>query len=226
MSAKQDKVYPRNAAALDQQYNFGKSFQEVMGVAINAQDTAKTAQKTANQAKEAYEGLDQEQIFKLLTNNEEDQGVYRGENGKVYINADFIKSGIIAAALIDVKNLIAEKLSSVFGKSELHIDGAALRFLSDGKETANIYNYTEENGTQPLFELQKHDNKENTLNVCELYADCLRFLFFDNDAEIYQTVFELDFSTGKPILKLLSDGDGKELFWKENYDNTYSLAGM
>ena len=45
------------------------------------------------------DNLSQEQIFNILTNNGQVQGVYL-EQGKIYINASYIKSGTISADLI------------------------------------------------------------------------------------------------------------------------------
>jgi hypothetical protein len=63
-----------------------------MGVATDARDRAA-------EAKKAYEGLTHEEIFNRLTNNGTWEGLYE-ENGHVYINASYIKSGEFLADLI------------------------------------------------------------------------------------------------------------------------------
>ena len=96
--SKQDGYASRTAADLERKYNFGKTFAEVYGL-------AEDAQKAADEAKEAIDNLDQEAIFNLLTNFGKAQGVYRGADGNVYINASYIKSGKLAADYIDATNL-------------------------------------------------------------------------------------------------------------------------
>lgn len=62
------------------------------------------ATKALNEAKayvqevvgELNETLDQEEVFNRLTNGGQDQGIYL-ENGKIYINAEYIVTGIIAS---------------------------------------------------------------------------------------------------------------------------------
>lgn len=87
MSAKMDGVFTRSAAQLKDEINFGKRFAEVFGIATDARDTAK-------EAKEAVEILDgdltSEEIYNRLTNNGESQGLFRDENGNLYVNGEYI----------------------------------------------------------------------------------------------------------------------------------------
>jgi len=126
MISKQDGVAPRTAADIERKYNFGKSFAEVMGYATDAKEAAEAAEEAAEKAVKAYEGLDQEQIFNLLTNNGEAQGVYRGEDGQIYINANYLKSGKIDASVIEVINLIAEKLHCADGDFVIDIENGKI----------------------------------------------------------------------------------------------------
>lgn len=96
MSAKQDRTYPRTASDIERKYNFGKSFAEVLGIATDAQDKASKAIETV---KTLDEELTPDEIFDRLTNGSNDQGIYR-ENGKIYVNANFIKTGFISSDLI------------------------------------------------------------------------------------------------------------------------------
>ena len=59
--SKQDGYASRTAADLERKYNFGQTFGEVYGLIADAQ-------RTAEEAKSEFEGLDQEAIFNLLTN--------------------------------------------------------------------------------------------------------------------------------------------------------------
>lgn len=98
LSNKQDRQGARTPADLERRYNFGQTFAEVFNLISDAQTAAEEAQK-------AVESLDQEQIFNLLTDNGRLQGVYRGDDGDVYINASYIKAGKLAAEFIDADNL-------------------------------------------------------------------------------------------------------------------------
>lgn len=94
MSEKQDRQGVRTAAQLEQKWKFGESFAEVMGIATDARKAAEEAQALIEA------GMTQEQIFNILTNNGQSQGLYRGEDGELYINASYIKSGSLIADLI------------------------------------------------------------------------------------------------------------------------------
>ena len=96
--SKQDGSSPRTAVDLERKYNFGKSFAEVYGLVSDAQ-------KAAQEAQNAFDGLNQAQIFNLLTNYGKAQGIYRDDNGDVYVNASYIKSGKLAAEYIDATDL-------------------------------------------------------------------------------------------------------------------------
>lgn len=104
ITSKQDRARARTPADIEQKYNFGKTFADVFGLISDAQ-------KTADEAKEAIDNLDHEQIFNLLTDNGRIQGVYRGDDGNVYINATYIKSGKLAAEFIDAENLSVKSVN-------------------------------------------------------------------------------------------------------------------
>ena len=101
--SKQDRQGARTVPDLERKYNFGKTFADILGVASDAQDAADRANDAADRAQNAVNNLndelDQEEIFNRLTNNSADQGIYR-ENGKIYVNASFIKTGFISSDLI------------------------------------------------------------------------------------------------------------------------------
>jgi hypothetical protein len=69
-----------------------------MGVATDARNLAW-------EAKNLYDGMSQEEIFNLLTNNGEWQGIYEAD-GKIYFNAEYINAGKLAAEHIDVSGLV------------------------------------------------------------------------------------------------------------------------
>lgn len=96
MSAKQDRQGARTVTDLERRYNFGEQFAKILGIATDAQDSA---QQAAEAVKNFNENLTPDQIFYLLTGGGADQGVYR-ENGKIFLNANYIKTGFISSDLI------------------------------------------------------------------------------------------------------------------------------
>lgn len=97
--SKQDGAFTRTAADLERKYNFGQSFAEVFGL-------ARDAQQIAIEATKELESLTPEEIFNRLTNYGEVQGIYRGDDGDIYINANYIKSGTISADRINLTGAI------------------------------------------------------------------------------------------------------------------------
>ena len=96
--SKQDGYSPRSAVDLERKYNFGKSFAEVYGLISEAQ-------RAAQEAQSAFDGLAQDEIFNLLTDFGKSQGIYRDDKGNVYINASYIKAGKLASDYIDTDDL-------------------------------------------------------------------------------------------------------------------------
>ena len=128
--SKQDRVYSRTATDLERKYNFGTKFAEILGVASDARTAADEARDAADRANEAVDNLDneltQEEIFNRLTNNSTDQGIYR-ENGKIYVNASFIKTGFISSDLIKagvIRSLDykSEEISRIYPSTALFPD--------------------------------------------------------------------------------------------------------
>ncbi len=87
MSAKMDGVHTRTPQQLEQKLNFGKSFAEVMGIATDARDAAEEAKKATENLDD---NLTSEEIYNRLTNNGQLQGLYRDDDGNLYVNAEYI----------------------------------------------------------------------------------------------------------------------------------------
>lgn len=122
--SKQDRQGVRTPAHVEQKYNLGdlgKNFSEIMGI-------AQEARKTAQEALESNPAnLTSEEIFNLLTNNGANQGLYRGEDGELYINASYIKSGELLTDLLK-SGIIKSKDGTVkldLNSNEMTIDGGA-----------------------------------------------------------------------------------------------------
>lgn len=148
--SKQDKQGARTLSDLERKYQFGKTFAEVIGVATDAQRAATTAAS-------GIDGLDQKlnqaEIFNRLTNNGQAQGIFRGDDGEIYINASYLVTGVIKSpdgksVVIDLENGTAA-LTGTFTSAveldngEVHhatMDSGFLT-MSDGESTA-IYGST------------------------------------------------------------------------------------
>ena len=102
MSAKQDRHGVRTVTDLERKYNFGQSFAEVYGL---VSDVQKVAEDVKGAVDELDASLDSEEIFNRLTGYGTQQGIYRGDDGNIYVNASYIKGGTISADLIDADNL-------------------------------------------------------------------------------------------------------------------------
>lgn len=89
MSDKQDRTGARTAADIERKFGFNKSFAEVMGIANDARTEAEKASKAVVKLDEK---LDAEEVFNRLTENGKLQGLFKDENGEVYINARYIKA--------------------------------------------------------------------------------------------------------------------------------------
>lgn len=82
--SKQDRQGVRTASELEQKHNFGKRFAEIMGVATGAQKNADELEEMLGKT------LTPEEIFNILTDNGKTHGLFRGEDGELYINAQYI----------------------------------------------------------------------------------------------------------------------------------------
>lgn len=170
--SKQDRTYARTAVDLERKYNFGKTFAEVLGIATDAQEAAK-------EVKETIENLDQDEIFKLLTNNGKSQGVYRDENGDIYINASYIVSGILKSAdgntyfdldkgeIVAINKYVDDTETSLhstgfyqkWGGNKLIVIAGDIGFSFDGTEVFGLE--PAENG--PILSLPPYEDTEATI---------------------------------------------------------------
>ena len=79
--------------------------------------------------------LTQEQIFNILTNNGQTQGIYL-QNGKVYINGSYIKSDSITASKLSITDLyaIGAKLGGwTVNSTYLQSSNGAIKLYASGK---------------------------------------------------------------------------------------------
>lgn len=147
--SKQDKVYARTPSDLERKYNFGKTFGEVYGLISDAQKAVETATNAVNDIDKKF---DSEEIFNRLTNNGAVQGIYRGEDDEIYINASYIKGGMISAKYIDTGNLQvdAANITGLLAADRIKLGGNMTLYQSlDSYASAGTIGYTTLTGTAP-----------------------------------------------------------------------------
>lgn len=93
-SDKMDRQGARTPEQLREQYNWGQKFAEAFGLAGAAASAASAAQQAV---KKLEEDLTPEEIFNILTNNGQAQGLYRDDDGNIYFNATYMVLGILAS---------------------------------------------------------------------------------------------------------------------------------
>ena len=164
MSTKQDRTYTRTASDLERKLGVKEKFAQVMGIAENAQ-------RKAEEAEGKYENLDQETVFNLLTNNGQLEGIYRGDDGEIYINASYIASGII---------------SSKDGKLQINLQGGSMPIFNTGISTNGLKVRGDSVGAKDVFTLDA-----TTLDVSGTKLDTFRFLVQDVDGNLVGSMNEL-----------------------------------
>lgn len=145
------------------------------------------------------------------------------------LSANLIKTGTLDASLLNVINLLAEKLRSVSEQSSLDIDGASMTLSHNGRKTFETYNY--EDGTARLYFYDKNGN------LCINFGD--GFLGMGKNAgslpDVYIASRRPSAGSILQIDEIASNDDdnapqfkflGKQVFWEDNGDGTYSLIGQ
>lgn len=107
--SKQDRQGVRTPADVERKYNFGQSFSEVFSIANDARTAASDAMDAVNQLDAS---MDHDTIFNLLTKNGELEGIYRGEDGEIYINASYLQTGSLNADLIKSGSINADLIKT------------------------------------------------------------------------------------------------------------------
>lgn len=155
-AAETDAINAATAAAATDATNKANAAKSAAISAAQTDATAKAndALSTAKAYTDALNvSLAQAEIFNRLTNNGTLPGLFM-QDGQLFINASYLKTGTVAASLIDVANLVVQYLTSTAGDSTLNITGAVLSFLYGGRKTAWL---TNEYSGQPIFYMQDVD---------------------------------------------------------------------
>lgn len=215
--SKQDRQGARTPADLERKLAVEKRFGEAMEAAENA---SKKVDKLDN-------SMNQTEIFNRLTNNGKAQGIYRDEDGNIFINASYLATGVLRSRngtsfYLDLEkgilkgeftefSIAGKTIDDVVGasqkKTQKYADQAAKNAVNKQSQT-DVYNKLTNNGqAEGIF----YQNGQLYINASFLTAGILKSLD--------STTFYLDLVEG--ILKIL----GKTVSWKENEDGTYTLVG-
>lgn len=121
--SKQDRQGVRTATDLERKYGFGQSFAEVFDLANDAKNTAEEAKNAANNLDNS---LTAEEIFLRLTGGGTEHGIYRGSDGNIYINANYIMSGTLKGEnlKVDAATIYGKLLASQADISDLNVNAA------------------------------------------------------------------------------------------------------
>lgn len=248
--SKQDRQGPRTPAALEQKYQFGKSFAEMFGLVTDAQNAAE-------QAKETVAGLTQQEIFNRLTNYGEDQGLYL-QDGKIYFNAQYIMSRTFTAQAEVFLEPGLEEFETILN----HINGretipsakiALYDFTNDGlvnladalaclQAMSRTRSLAEWSGAVKSTVTVTIDagTKAMTVTGTNMWGREIEYFFGAEGAcvgTLYGNVavmgklsvggavtFEGNGSEAK--MSIGFDGTPKSISWKDNGDGTYTLIGQ
>lgn len=215
--SKQDRQGVRTPSDLERKYNFEKRF-----------DSAMEAASEASQKVDKFdEAMNQTEIFNRLTNHGKAQGLFRDEEGNLFINASYLTTGILKSLdgktfyLDLVKGILrgqfeefsisgrtVEQIASdASNKAQQYADKAAQNAVNSQTQT-DVFNKLTNNGTaEGIY----YRNGQLYINASYLAAGILKTLD--------SSTFYLDLT--KNTLKIL----GKTVSWQENNDGTYTLVG-
>jgi phage minor structural protein len=164
------------------------------------------SEKAKQEALRAVNSQTSEDIFNRLTDYGRIQGIYI-EDGKWYINAEVVK----------VINLIAEKLYSASGASELFVSGAELEMRYNGTQTFSVYN---EFCGLPILYMFDTD-PEGEYNSCELTPHGLKM-----GGDSLNPTFEISVLGGKVGFRIENEEYSKNLSWQYSEElGKYVLCG-
>lgn len=167
--------------------------------------------------------MTQQNIFNKLTGGGANQGIYL-ENGRIYVNASYIKSGTISADLIDTSNIIAGQVNSTNGSYWCKIVNGR---MSGG------YDYSSENGYLDLTSNTYMNDKPLYPVVLRAYYNMV--LWATNDIRLFSEtgsvlIYRSTVAAGwKHILGTVDGLDGKRyidyMYLASNFIGLYDASG-
>ena len=150
-----------------------------------------------------------------------DDAIYLN-NGRLAITATAILTGVLDAALVTVKNLIADHVKSIDGDSMIEISGSEMHMYASGMETLSLFNFGKGDDANARMYMEEYYNG-NHIGTCELGA--CNFHLGAKGAAVRPFDIDIDRNDGKPYLRLNNEDYAKALDWKSNGDGTYTLIG-
>ena len=197
--SKQDRQGVRRAADLEQKYRFGKAFSEVRVASTSAKEAAERAESAAEKAMSSVNDMDQEDIFNLLTNNGEVQGIYM-KDGKLYINLEYADTGYLAADKISLRDLFSVYFST---GNEVRLGGYIGGALGskDGVPTDGI---AVMNASKTCYAIVTDAGVRLQAGEYDIH------LTSTGDAQINSNTLTIN---------------GKAVSWKDNGDGTFTMTG-
>lgn len=237
--SKQDRQGARTPAQLEQRYRFGQTFAEAMGLSKEALETAEKAKQTAEgavdeatdaaqkKAEEEVAQLDQKltqtDIFNRLTNHGAAKGLFM-KDGELYINADFLATGVLRSADGTVQLDLGNNTVTINGtrdgyKTQIVLSSSGLSAYGESSTgiMEHVLDFAFGVGGKPTAITNNAWNESMGM----LIAAATGILGLGT-SEAVTEIFGSDVKIA-PIgdLKLL----GKTASWKANSDGTYTLVG-
>lgn len=121
--SRQDRQGVRTATDIERKYNFGQTFADVYGLISDTQ-------KAVEEANKAVDSLTPDEIFNRLTNYGKEQGIYRGADDHIYINASYIKSGYISGDRIEADSISGDCIKAETTITAPIIEGGIINGVS------------------------------------------------------------------------------------------------
>lgn len=163
------------------------------------------------------------QAFNILTNGGKIQGIFRGEDGRIYLNMTYAKTGILDCETINVINLNASsmnagQLKAINGMSYFDLDTG--RFISVGpnQDAVIIQNgqvWLENSAGKMKLWMSQNDD--------QAYIYCL-----DDEGNVTGGIgaFGKHFNVMAPVDTLTGQGTGYPVVWKSIYGEKVLCAVM
>lgn len=222
--SKQDRVAPRTAEDIERRTNYRQTFAEFAGLVSDAEKAAKDAEAAAKAASDAVNNLNnelnQDEIFNRLTNNGEVQGIYRAEDGQVYINASYIVSGELLADLIKAGVLKSKNgtISLDLSGNELVIGTSATGQNGMRFKVGGLYGYLNNTPIMNLYTTLAVASGEKIATLASMNGASLELFAMKSSDGVAGAV---KIGTANNTVKV----QGKTVSWKDNGDGTYTLIG-
>ncbi len=100
--SKQDRQGVRTPADLERKYEFKRRFEE----------NAKAVEDANKAVSDLDKALDAAEVFNRLTNYGKEQCFYKAEDGSIYINATYIKSGVLDVSVLDIDQIFTNTINA------------------------------------------------------------------------------------------------------------------